>query len=118
MKKILLLIAGLVASSASFANQPVAQPSAPQTHVIMTPEHKIKLYVQPLQTKGQVTILDANGQPVYTSNVALQKGLSQQFDLSNLSYGTYRLSLATGSQTQTKTFVVQPNPNESFVVQD
>ncbi len=108
---------GLVASAASFANPSVPQTPIVQTRLVMTPEHKIKLYVQPLQTKGQLVIRDATGEAVYNSTVALQKGLSQQFDFSKLSTGTYRLTLTTGQETLTKTFVAQANPNESFVVQ-
>jgi hypothetical protein len=107
---------GLVASAASFASPSIPQASAVQSRLVMTPEHKIKLYVQPLQTKGQLMISNANGEAVYNSTVALQKGLSQQFDFSNLSTGTYRLTLTTGKETLTKTFVVQANPNESFVI--
>ncbi|RYF67147.1 MAG: T9SS type A sorting domain-containing protein [Cytophagaceae bacterium] len=118
MKKILILMLGLVASTASFAttNTP-AKAAAVQTHLVMTHEHKIKLYVQPMQTKGQLIIRDANGQSIYAETVNLQKGLSQQFDVSGLGTGTYQLTLATGSDTLTKTFVVQNSPNESFVVQ-
>ncbi|MFD2934697.1 T9SS C-terminal target domain-containing protein [Spirosoma flavum] len=117
MKKVLTLMLGLVASAASFANPTTPQTVAAQTHVVMTPEHKIKLFVQPLQTKGQLAILDASGQAIYNQNVALQKGLSQQFDISNLGTGTFRLTLVTGAETLTKTFVLQANPNESFIVQ-
>ena len=122
MKKVLVLMLGLVASTASFANSSATVPSTTysvvsSTHLVMTPERKIKLYVQPLQTKGQLAIWDANGQPVYTQNVALQKGFSQQFDVSSLGIGTYRLTLTAGTETCTRTFVVQANPNESFVVQ-
>ena len=107
----------LAAGSASFANRSTTQPSAADTRVVMTSEHKIKLFVQPIQAKGQIAILDAKGKEVYTSTVGLQKGLSQQFDFSNLGTGRYRLTLTTGTETQTKMFVVQANPNESFVVQ-
>lgn len=117
MKKVLILMLGLVASTASFATPSTPQTKTAQTHLVMTPEHKIKLYVQPLQTKGRIAILDASGQAVYSSNVALQKGLAQQFDFSNLGTGTYRFTLKTDNETLTKTFVVQANPNESFVVQ-
>jgi hypothetical protein len=117
MKKVLTLMLGLVATTASFANQPTTTPEAAQAHVMMTATHKIKLYVQPIQTKGQLAILDASGQKVYTQSVALKKGLSQQFDVSGLGSGTFRLTLTTGSETLTKTFVVQANPNESFIVQ-
>ena len=117
MKKVLILMMGLVASTASFATPSTPQTTAAQTRLVMTPEHKIKLYVQPLQTKGQLAILDGSGQSVYSSNVALQKGLSQQFDISNLGTGTFRLTLKTDNATITRTFVVQANPNESFIVQ-
>jgi hypothetical protein len=117
MKKVLTLMLGLVASAASFANPTTPQNSTVQTRVVMTPEHKIKLYVQPLQTKGQLAILDANGQAVYSQYVALGKGFRQQFDVSSLGTGTFRLTLTTGHETLTKTFVVQANPDESFVVQ-
>ncbi|QDK78743.1 T9SS type A sorting domain-containing protein [Spirosoma sp. KCTC 42546] len=118
MKKVLILMLGLVASTASFATVSTPQTAAAQTRVVMTPERKIKLYVQPLQAKGQVAILDASGQAVYTQQVALAKGLSEQFDVSSLGTGTFRLLLTTDNETVVKTFVVQANPNESFVVQD
>ena len=119
MKKVFILMLGLVASTASFAttNAP-GKSAAAQTHLVMTPEHKIKFYVQPIQTKGQLAIWDASGQSVYTETVNLQKGLSQQFDVSSLGTGTYRLTLVAGNETIIKTFVVQGGPNESFVVQE
>lgn len=117
MKKVLILMLGLVASTASFANPTTPQTSVAQTRVVMTADHKIKLCVQPLPTKGQLAIRDASGQAVYTTTVALQKGLNQQFDFSDFATGTYRLMLTTGAETLTRTFVVQANPNQSFVVQ-
>lgn len=117
MKKVLMLMLSLVASTASFANASIPVNTTAQTRLVMTSGHKINLYIQPLQTKGQLAIRDANGQAVFNTTVALGKGLSQQFDFSNLSIGTYRLTLTTGKETVTRTFVVQANPNESFVVQ-
>ncbi|GAB3996407.1 hypothetical protein GCM10028807_38870 [Spirosoma daeguense] len=84
----------------------------------MTTDHKLKLYVQPVQTKGQIAIRDANGHAIYSANVSLQKGLRQAFDFSNLGIGTYQLQVKTDSQTITKTFVVQSAPNQSFIVQE
>lgn len=118
MKKVLILMLGLIASTASFANHTITQPETTQTRLVMTANHKIKFYVQPMPTKGQLAIRDVNGKAVYTATVALDKGLSQQFDFSGLGTGTYRLSLNTGAETLFKTFVVQANPNESFVVQE
>ena len=117
MKKVLILMLGLVASTASFATPSVPQNTAAHTHLVMTTDQKIKLFVQPLHTKGHLAIRDASGQAVYASNVSLRKGLSQQFDIANLGAGTYRLTLTTDDETITKTFVVQATPNQSFVVQ-
>ncbi|GAB3920157.1 T9SS type A sorting domain-containing protein [Larkinella terrae] len=116
MKKIGMLMLGLLAGTVSFAHQPLT--STTPARLVMNTENKIRLYVQPLQSKGQLAIWDANGRPVYFSTVALQKGLSRQFDFSSLSAGTYRLTLQTNAETVTKRFVVQANPNESFVVQE
>ncbi|GAB4025006.1 T9SS type A sorting domain-containing protein [Spirosoma gilvum] len=118
MKKVLALMLGLVAGTASFAHSSVSTSSVADTRLVMTADHKIKLYVQPLQTKGQLAIRDANGQELYNSTVSLQKGLSQQFDFSDLGIGTYQLTLTTEEGTLTKTFVVQANPHESFVMQE
>jgi hypothetical protein len=82
----------------------------------MTTDQKIKLYVQPVASKGQIAILDAEGHPLYTRTVSLQKGLGQQFDVSGLGTGTYRLTLTTGTDTVTRTFVVQTVPYQNFVV--
>lgn len=117
MKKVLILMLGLVASTASFATPSTPQNTTAQSRVVMTTDQKIKLFVQPLHTKGQLAIRDASGQAVYASSVSLQKGLSQQFDIANLGTGTYHLTLTTGVETVSKTFVVQAAPNQSFVVQ-
>lgn len=118
MKKVLMLMLGLVAGTASFATTSEVAPAASEAHLVMTTDHKIKLYVQPLENKAALAIKDANGHVLYTNTVSLQKGLKQQFDIASLGTGTYQLTLTTGQQTQTKTFVVQADPNVSFVVQD
>lgn len=117
MKKVLTLMLGLVASTASFTQASTAPSAVSQSRVVMTTDHKIKLYVQPLSSKGQIAIQDAKGQLLYTTTIGLQKGLSQQFDFTNLPVGTYHLSLTVSNQTFLKTFVVQANPNESFLMQ-
>ena len=117
MKNVLILMLGLVASTASFANTTNPQTAATQSRLVMTTQNKLKLYVAPSQTKGQLAIEDAAGHAIYKTNLGFEKGISQQFDFSGLGTGTYRLTLKTGEQTQVRTFVVQANPNESFVVQ-
>ena len=109
---------GLVAGTATFAKSTTSTTSSNETRLVMTADQKLKFYVQPLHAKGNLSIIDAKGNSVYTSNVALQKGLYQQFDFSNLSTGTYHLTLITDGQTVTKTFVIQANPNSSYVMQE
>jgi hypothetical protein len=119
MKKTILLMLGLVATTASFAQQTTLQPpvaSISQTRLIATTDQKIKLFVQPQPTKGQIILRDVQGHSLYTATVALQNGLGTQFDISDLAVGTYQLTVTTGTQTITKTFVVQPTPNQTFVV--
>lgn len=110
---------GLVAGTASFAPKASAQTidtPTPQARVVMTADQKIKLIVQPLLADGKVAITDASGHSLYTSTMNLKKGLGLQFDVSALSAGTYQMTLKTGSEVVTKTFVVQVVPYESFVV--
>ena len=118
MKNVLILMLGLVASTASFAKPSIPQTETAQSRLVMTAQNKLKLYVAPSPTKGQLAIEDAAGHAIYRTNLGFEKGLSQQFDFSGLGTGTYRLTLKTGQQTQVRTFVVQANPNESFVVQE
>lgn len=119
MKTIFTLMLGLVAGTASFADSPATTPAAAtsQTRVVMTADHKIKLFVQPQSTKAQLTIQDDKGHALLKNNVSLKKGLKQQFDISELGTGTYKLTMTTGQQQFSKTFVVQSQPNESFIVQ-
>ncbi len=119
MKKSILLIAALVASVTSFAQvAPTETPASatPETRLVMTTDQKIRLYIEPMETKGQIAILDAEGHALYNKTVALKKGLGQQFDVSALGTGTYRVTLTTGTETVTRTFVVQTVPYQSFVV--
>ncbi len=120
MKKTIALMLGLVAGTASFAQQTPSQTPAtntPQTHLVITPDQKIKFFVQPTPGLGTLTLLDAQSHVLYGANMSLQKGIGQQFDISGLPVGTYRLLMKLGNETVTKTFVIQPVPNQTFVMQ-
>lgn len=111
---------GLVAGTASFAQQTPSQTPAtdtPQTNLVITPDQKIKLFVQPLATNGHLSLLDEQGYVLYGANVSLQEGFCQQFDITGLPVGTYRLLIKANDETVTKTFVVQRVPEQTFVVQ-
>ena len=120
MKKTIALMLGLVAGTASFAQQTPSQTPAtdsPQTNLIITPDQKVKLFVQPLAANGRLSLLDEQGHVLYGANVSLQKGFGQQFDITGLPVGTYRLLIKANNETATKTFVVQPVPEQTFVMQ-
>ncbi len=116
MKKIFVLMLGLVAGTASFAQEVAPQPTTPQTRVAMTADQKIKLFVGPLPATAHIVFQDASGHALFTENVKLTHGFGQQFDVSGLAVGTYRLTLTTDGQTVVKTFVVQPVPYQTFMV--
>ena len=119
MKKTILLMLGLVAGAASFAqesNPQAADTTEPQVHVMATSSQKVRLFVQPEAAKGSIALLDEKGRYLYSENVALNKGISQQFDIAQLATGKYRLKVTTPTGTVVKTFIIQPVPHETFVV--
>ncbi len=121
MKKVIALMLGLAAGTASFAQTSASQttsPLVPQTRITMTTDQKIKLFVSPVSERAQIALQDADGHALYTEYVTLAHGLGQQFDVSSLAVGTYRLTLTTDGQTIVRTFVVQPVPNQTFIVME
>ncbi len=119
MKKTILLMLGLVAGTASFAQESNAQITAatePQVRVMATSNQKVRLLVQPEASKGKIALLDEEGHALFTETVALHEGINQQFDIAQLATGKYRLKITTDGGTVIKTFIVQPVPHETFVV--
>lgn len=111
MKKTILLMLGLVAGTASFAQQTVASLStAPTPQVSITADQKLKLTVSQQTAVATVTLLDEAGHQLYVERVKLHNGLAQQFDLSNLTNGKYHLLFTTGSETVSRTFYVAEQP--------
>jgi hypothetical protein len=84
--------------------------------VVAPNNQKVRLIVQPEASKGKITLLDDMGHSLYTATVALNEGISQQFDIAQLASGTYRLKVTTPTGTVTKTFVIQPLSQERQVV--
>lgn len=122
MKKTILLMLGLVAGTASFAqesnSQALTAATEPQVHVMATSNQKVRLVVQPEASKGKISLFDEAGHSLYTETVALKEGINQQFDIAQLATGKYRLKITTDSGTVTKTFIIQPVPHETFVVME
>ncbi|MBO0935530.1 T9SS C-terminal target domain-containing protein [Fibrella sp. HMF5335] len=120
MKKVIVLMLGLVASTASFAQQVAPEgtvAATPQTNMFITADQKIKLFVEALPATARITLSDAAGHALYAIRVPLNHGYGQQFDISNLGVGLYRLTVSTAAKTTTNTFVIQPLQPQTFIVQ-
>ena len=110
---------GLVAGTASFAQESNSQTFAstePLVYMSTTTNQKVRLIVQPEASKGKIALLDEMGHALYTETVALNEGIIQQFDIAQLTSGTYRLKVTTPTSTVTKTFIIQPVSQERQVV--
>ncbi len=53
---------------------------------------------------------------LYRSEVNLNNGLHQRFNVAELATGTYQLSVTNGRETTVKTFVVEEKPASRNVV--
>lgn len=118
MKKVILLMLGLVAGTASFAQESVAPApvvSGPIVHLIAKPDQKVQFIVQPDNSSGHISLRDEAGHFLYSANVSLREGLNQQFDIANLGIGTYRITLSAGSERVIKIFEVKPVPYSTIV---
>lgn len=114
MKKVLTLILGLVAGTASFAQ--VADSTTPSTNLYMTADNKLKLIVGPETAKATIILRDMDGHVLYRNNaVDLQKGISQKFSLDDLTTGTYQVAVTVGKHSTVRTFEVGVVPAQKVV---
>lgn len=114
MKKLFILMLGLVAGTASFAKTTTNQ--APATAITLTADNKVKLIVAPEAAKATIALQDREGHLLYTSSVDLRQGINQKFNINELGVGTYQIAVKVGDQSTVKTFVVQERPAETFVM--
>lgn len=113
MKNTLILMLGLVAGTASFAQ--TATSKTPETSVSITTDQKVKLIVAREEATATVTLRDADGHVLYSENINLHDGLRQPFNVAGLANGTYQLAVATGNDTVVKTFVIEEQPAQKLV---
>ena len=112
MKNVLLML-GLVAGTASFAQ--TTEPKTPATSVSITSDQKLKLVVGHEDANATITLRDAKGHVLYSSNVNLRDGLAQKFDLTQLDNGAYQVAVAVGTDVIIKTFVIDDQPAQKLV---
>lgn len=113
MKKILLVVLGLVAGSASFANTNDNTKLTAKTYVV--DHEKVKLIIAPMNAKAIVELTDAEGHVLYSSNVNLSSGIKQVFDVSHLERGMYELSLSVGNERTVKTIDITEMTSQQLI---
>lgn len=104
MKKLTVLMLGLVASAASFASP---SDSTPQATVAVASENKVVLTVAPEDVIAVVNLKNEMGRILYQEEADLQKGIRQNFDMSQLGEGTYQIEVWTGKTKSTKNILIQ-----------
>lgn len=112
MKKILLLILGLVASSASFANANDNTKLTAKTSIV---NEKVNLVIAPMNAKARLDLIDKEGHLLYSSNVNLKHGIKQVFDVSHLEKGLYQLSLSVGDEQIIKTVDITESTSQQLI---
>jgi uncharacterized protein YpmB len=113
MKNVLLLMLGLVAGTATFAQTDNSK--TPETTVSVTNDQKVKLMVAREEATAAVTLRDAEGHLLFVENVDLRNGLRQYFNIAGLENGVYQLAVAVGKDSVVKTFVVGEQPAQKLV---
>ena len=113
MKNTLILMLGLVAGTASFAQ--TISSKTPEASVSVTKDQKVKLMVARSEATAAVTLRDADGHVLYRDNVDLRNGMRQLFNIAELANGTYQIAIAVGKDTVVKTFVVGEQPAQKSV---
>ena len=113
MKKILLLMLGLIAGSASFANTNDNTKLSAKTSVVEN--EKVRLVIAPMNAKAKLELTDSEGHLLYSSSVNLSHGIKQVFDVSHLENGLYQLSLSTGNEHTVKTIDITEMTSQQLI---
>ncbi|GAB2576027.1 DUF3244 domain-containing protein [Spirosoma areae] len=113
MKKIFILMLGLVAGTASFAQS--TDSTTPATTVTITNDQKLKLIVGKEEATATITLRDAAGHVLYSNTLSLRDGLQQKFNLTQLDEGSYQLAVVVGKETVVKAFSIANQPAQKLI---
>src|ERR1700712_1820549 len=113
MKNVFILMLGLVAGTASFANTTGVK--TPETAVGVTNDQNLKLIVGHEDATATITLTDDKGHVLYVNHVNLHDGLQQKFNIAELNGGSYKLVVAVGDDAVVKTFVIKDQPAQKVV---
>lgn len=103
---------GLVAGSASFAQQTTA--NDPDV-IVQSANQKVQVYVAPQTTEATIRLLDEVGHTLFLKTGSAANGLRQKLDLSELEPGSYQLTITKAGQTIEKTIVIATVPAQKQV---
>lgn len=118
MKKISLLLLLLVASVATFANEPIAATKSKKAEVklFVSADSKVNLLLEKDAITALVILRDASGQVYDSKFVNLKKGTSKFiYDVSALNNGTYQFEISKGKEVIKKKLVVESKPTQVSV---
>lgn len=111
MKKVIALMLGLVAGTASFA-----QANDPNSDVIFTSTNeRVQVYIAPQPATASIKFFDAEGHILYTKTANVATGFRQKLNLTELAPGSYRLTVVKDGETVEKTVVIKDVPAQKEV---
>ena len=96
--KSILLIAAVLISSVALADEP----GSPKLVVLSQKEsglYKV-IYESPKSSKVKMTILDSNGEAIYTESLRVEDGFILPVNFKGLSFGEYSIEVADGASKQ------------------
>jgi len=108
MKTIMILMLGLIVSTASLAktDKETSPSSAVKTRLTVRGS-SIELAIQKQDANASVELLDASNQVLYKFRYNIKKGISQRFDVSQLTPGNYRITIEVQKEKIVKEFAIR-----------
>ena len=104
MKTVIFLMLGLIVGAASFAKSD-DESLAVQTRLSIR-NGNIELAIQKKDANAFVKLYDEKGFVLYQFKYNIKKGISQRFDVSQLTPGNYRILIEVDNKIVTKEFMI------------
>lgn len=117
MKNIVVLVLGLIISSATSAkdDKDTLNRFPLTAKVSLVDEGRIELTISQIDKVAFIKFKDENGYVIYDNKVYLKKGIVQPFDVSQLKAGKYTLTIEVGGKKLEELIIVQSANTERSV---
>ncbi|WP_338875916.1 hypothetical protein WBJ53_09800 [Spirosoma sp. SC4-14] len=112
MKKVIALLLGLTAASASFAQNTTDDQ---QDVFIRSTNQKVEVYVAPQTADATIKLLDGEGHTLFLKTSTVINGFRQKLDLSELEPGSYHLTVLKAGEKVEKTIVIETLPAQKQI---